>query len=236
MHSLITEYLEDHRLAWAVSTFDSESARLNSIYKLIGSNYKPEQVYKTLKKSYKPYTLKQSFQRLVLFNDWLIQNNHMAGPNEYKIFMEKNARLFKYAYKREELSINFKEAKSRIQRIKDPVAKNWALHVLFNGLRISEINKTTANKITGKGNKVRTLFNKQFQNDTLIKPEQLRYQLNKVGLKPHTLRKLFATELVRRGVEPHDLCEIMGWSSIETAYYYLQPKKEEQLKQLVNSL
>lgn len=233
MRELIDQYIDSKQLAWSPNTLRSERYRLYSVYATLGAKLSPQAVYDWMYPQLKPYTFKTLFIRLVKFYDWLIKTNNVPGPNPFRNYMEDNALLFKNVYKREAITTSFKEAKSRIQTLSEP-ARSWALHLLFNGARISEAFQ--GSHVKGKGNKNRVLFNSEFQNGSLITEAQLRAELKKVGLKPHTLRKLFATELVDKGARPEDLCEILGWSSIKTAYYYLQPKKEEELKKLVCSL
>jgi integrase len=61
-----------------------------------------------------------------------------------------------------------------------------------------------------------------------------RYHLNKVGLKPHTLRKLCASKLARQDkIKEQDLLKVFGWASMETASIYLQAKNNEELAALM---
>lgn len=56
-------------------------------------------------------------------------------------------------------------------------------------------------------------------------------ELKKVGLKPHDLRKLCATELKRQGMSDIDLMKAMGWESITTAKAYLIPLEEAAMEE-----
>jgi integrase len=83
--------------------------------------------------------------------------------------------------------------------------------------------------VRGKGGKERILFGdgSAFRNINL---NTLRRELKKVGLKPHSLRKLFVTRLAKRGdLTDADLCEVMGWESYETARSYIQPDRADVL-------
>jgi len=51
-----------------------------------------------------------------------------------------------------------------------------------------------------------------------------------IGLTPHSLRKLFATKLVTSGMTLPDVCNVMGWSSMQTAMSYLQVSNETKLE------
>ena len=64
----------------------------------------------------------------------------------------------------------------------------------------------------------------------------VRKELAKIGLKPHSLRKLLATKLSRSNMTYTDICAIFGWSSLATAQKYLQPLKEDQLKQKMKEI
>ena len=50
------------------------------------------------------------------------------------------------------------------------------------------------------------------------------------------LRKLAATRLVELGVNEYDLLKIMGWSSIETSKFYIQPKSDTSIQQMFERL
>jgi integrase len=98
------------------------------------------------------------------------------------------------------------------------------------------VNKETSSVI-GKGNKERfTTF--AFPEHLELPSEwQVRTALKKIGLKPHSLRKLLATKLSRNSdIKNQDILAIMGWSSLETANKYLQPLNEQQLKQKMKEI
>jgi integrase len=186
----------------------------------------PQQAYEDLKDIYKPYTLKTMFIRSGHFEQWL------GKTNEFKKWMRLHTNLFKHAYKSEELGITYDEAKERISTIRDKKVRDDCLALLSSGLRIAEITQISGSEVYGKGRKTRPYFgNHVFQSSS----NQIRTALKRIGLKPHSLRKLFATRLVEKGMKPQDLCKVMGWGSIQTAYRYLQPKSDSSLKDFINA-
>lgn len=233
MEALIRDYISDHQNAWETSTQASEAARLRGVLPYLTQLDFPAEIYAQVCTKYKPYALSTLFIRLTHFYSWLIETGHRSGPNPYTAWRRRNAKIFKTAYKREKLEVSFEGAKKQIAKIQDQVVQRDALELLRTGLRISETQKIVGDKVCGKGSKFRTIFTTHsFKSD----PRRIRRELKKVGLKPHSLRKLFASRLVEKGARPEDLCEIMGWSSIKTAYHYLQPRKEEELLKLVKEI
>lgn len=218
----ISAYIESKKLAWSPATITSEEARLKANARFL--NMAPELAYAELSNKYKPYTIKTMFIR---FNEYL---KFERNDNSYAQFLKTNARLFKSAYKRKTVKLNHEEAMQKINTITDQTVKNHALFLLRSGLRISESYGAGA-QVTGKGNKTRTVFVERPQ--VLADQWKLRRALAKLGLTPHDLRKLCATRLVDKGLAPQDLCKVMGWSSIETAFNYLQPKKDDELRELM---
>lgn len=225
--NLINEYLADHKNAWAESTIKSETARLNSIQELLGAT--PAEVHERLiTAGYKPYTIKTIFMRLVSIETWAMESGKLKTPN-FRLYMRKHRNKFKYAYQKEEVKLTYTQAKNRIMKLPDPY-RAMALGMLTTGLRLSEVYKFNDGSVIGKGGKQRKVY------DT-IKGTAPRgafsRQLKAVGLKSHTLRKLCATRVAELGATPADLCKIFGWSSINTAYQYLQAKDDDRLQALI---
>jgi integrase len=184
----------------------------------------------------KPYTIKTTFIRVVNFIDWAIARGSVATVNSFKAFVEKNANLFKSAYVPETLHDDEAGARTKIHAIGDDRLQKLALNMLDGGLRSSEVLQASAHEegtVIGKGNKKRNVFIKETVNVTGLTYKQLYNALKKVGLKPHTLRKLAATRASRNGARPEDICAIFGWSKFETASRYLQASKSEELKKLL---
>ena len=110
--------------------------------------------------------------------------------------------------------------------------------LLKSGLRIHEAYKVNyeTSSVIGKGDKERfTAFS--FPKHLQMPSEyHVRGALQKLGLKPHSLRKLLATKLSRSDLRHADIMQVMGWSSIATASKYFQSLNEEQLKQKMKEI
>ncbi len=232
-NKLIDLYLESKALAWEQSSINSEKARLNAnigAFKMSAEAY----YYKMLVTK-KPYTIKTTFIRLSDFTQWMIDNDHSpAIKNQFRIFLKTNKKLFKGAYEKEVLDVSFQEARQRIEAIKDQGLKAKALQLLLSGSRWTESSTLDNNGIVqGKGRKRRRLFNVdrvEFEGSYKTFLSKLKRE---TGLKPHSLRKLFATNLVDNGITEADLLKVMGWSSFATASSYLQSKKEDEIEQFI---
>lgn len=220
---LLNKYLESKVLSWAPSTLRSEKVRLAAALTAL-NELTPTQYYqKLVSEGLKPYTIKTIFIRLRKF---LLEINELEKYKSYNDFMSSHQRLFKYAYTKERVKITFEEALKRIDKIPSVTAKAKALQLLYSGMRFSE-SKTLDenNEIVGKGGKRRAVYGviERFNGSGAeLSYSGLYASLKKVGLKPHTLRKLAAQRLVQLGASSMDLMEVMGWSSINTATSYLQ--------------
>lgn len=224
----VDQYLESKALAWSPSTMKSERARLAAVVEVLEvAGLDPAAVYKKLADKYKPYSLKTTFIRLAAFE------LEAFGTANFSAFNRTHSRLFKHAYLPERLKLDFQEAVAKIELLQDPAIKAKAKELLYSGMRYTESTTETDGIVVGKGGKKREVF----KPDTDVKYDGTYIKfwraLRKVGLKPHTLRKLRATNLVEHGASLPDLMEIMGWSSLNTASSYLQPKRKAQLAQLM---
>lgn len=223
MKEQVEAYLNDHRGAWAATTYKTECARLLPIANFISN---PESLHaELLRKGSKPYTIKTTFVRIAHFERWLKQD---LG---YETFLKKHQSKFRYAYQKKEIKMDYAEAKTRIETLEQPY-KAMATDLLLSGLRISELYKVEDQKVIGKGGKARQVFSK-IQSTTLAPRSTFYLKLKKIGLTAHMLRALSATRLSEKGATPADLCKIFGWSSIKTAYQYLQSKDDSRLNDFV---
>lgn len=222
----ISRYLESKENSWSKAAYKTESSRLKKHARLLELG--PKNAHEQLVSSgMAPYTIKTIFIRLIQFEKFI------GKGQEFKQFNENNRNLFKHAYRREELKDDYESAKTKISSIQDQEIRALANAMLQSGIRISEIDALSGTTIQGKGGKVRPLLIDPIKIDTSNKvalQARLRRSLTEVGLKPHSLRKLFLTELGRKGVPIQDLAYIAGHTSIQTTMYYLQNKKTEQLK------
>lgn len=224
MQSLMTKYFEAHALAWAPSTQKSEAHRLGSVIEHINGN--PEALWKALK-DLAPYSRLTTWTRVTHFYAWLIEFGHAPGPNKYKQFKRTNARLFKHVYETRTPTISFEEAYKRISGIEDEATRAHASRLLLGGLRFTESLSESDSRVLGKGSKQRKVFGGE--EGSQVPYHTLRRALGQVGLRPHDLRKLCATELARQGLAEADLCKVMGWSSFTTAKAYIAPLKDEAI-------
>jgi integrase len=233
MKTLIEAYLKDKENSWAQSTLKSEASRLAKIADLIAQG--PKKLHEgLLAQGKEPYTIQTTFIRVICFADWMVANGH-APTNEFAIFKDKNANFFKQAYQTEKLEVTEEQARAAIADIKHETIRALAKNMLDAGLRASEaLQPTVDGTVLGKGSKRRKVFTTEQVTDlSNVNYKKLYYELKKVGLKPHSLRKLAATRASRNGALPEDMCAIFGWSKFETASKYLQAAKDEVLENLL---
>jgi integrase len=223
MKYLIEPYLEDHEGAWALTTWKSERARLNSVAHILEKG--PKVVYEHLVSiGSKPYTIKTCFIRICALESWA------KLPPVFKAWMKKHKNKFKHAYQKEDLEMSYEEALVRIKTIPSDATRTHALGLLATGLRLDESYRVIGGKVTGKGGKPRKVFGTI---EVTVPKHQLQSALKAVGLKVHSLRKLSATRLAEKGASAADLMKVYGWSDIKTASIYLQGKSDERLQALM---
>lgn len=218
----IEAYLKDHETAWSYTTLRSERSRLNSCLHKLDAG--PEALYAwALARPMKPYAIRTLFVRVTQLEAW------SGESTVYRTWFRRHKNTFKHVYTRNEVGIPRVEAIKRIEQL-DEHTRETALSLLTTGLRISEMQRATEGSVVGKGGKRRKVYGTI---KASVPVWELRAKLKTVGLKPHDLRKLCATELALRGATAADLCAIMGWSSITTAFRYLEPREEHKLRALV---
>ena len=218
--SIVEDYIKAHETAWSPATLKSERSRL----KIFCATETPEELYQRASAVLKPYALKTLFIRVSHMEEWA------QAQWGYKKFMKTHRNRFKYVYDRKEVGVSYADACRAIGEIKEERAAALAHDLLATGLRISEAYRVNDGLVTGKGGKTRRVYGTIRAG---VPAQQLRAQLKAVGLKPHDLRKLCATRLAERGATAADLCKVLGWSSIQTAYRYLQPLEDSKLRALV---
>jgi integrase len=231
MDCLISKYIESKQYAWAKTTLYTEHSRLLAHAHL--ADVEPLKAFISLKDGgMKVYSIKTTLMRISDYYQWLIDNNHKpVGPNPFKLFFRSHANLFKYSYQPERLEITYAEAMERIEGIADSNLRAAARQLLEAGLRSCELKTINHEQVVGKGGKPREVFLPQDLKTFRYKGSyaQLYYALKKVGLKPHTLRKLCATEFSRqKGMTLIDSMESFGWSSMGTPAKYFQPEVAEK--------
>lgn len=227
MEQWVAEYLKDHESAWAPTTLKSTASMFNSLRAHL--NKTPDRFHQSI--SYlKPYTIKTTFTRVVMFEMWCLDKGYVK-ETPFRKYLKKHRNRFKHAYILERLDVTFEGAVELIQRLEQPY-RQQALDMLQTGVRISEAPKVKDGLVIGKGGKPRRVFG----TIEVVAPRSTFYRkLKAVGLKPHTLRKLCATRLADNGASAADLCKVFGWSNIQTAMSYLQSKDDERLQALMET-
>jgi integrase len=181
---------------------------------LLDAEHGGESLYRVLS-PLSPYTKRTIFMRFISLEAWAKKQ----GISTYGIteWYEEHKNLFKYSYEKKSL-LSPDEIVHRISQIKNTAARIAANEIYSSGLRIHEYAKVSEHRVVGKGGKPRRVRLKE--PSVQITERQLRYALAKVGLKPHDLRKAFATKAAAQ-LSPAELCKVMGWSSFETASSYI---------------
>lgn len=238
----INLYLEAKEPVWSLSTYKSERARLTKYKDIL--ELPALEVFRSLKDFHDcaPYTIKTLFIRFSNYMQWCIDGGYMAdNSNKFKAFLQNNKQVFRFSYKTEVLTITFNEAFAKIKEISAPSVRYHANYLLRTGLRLHESYKLRKLnngiiEVKGKGGKYRRVFIDHLP-EYLVPMSTLQRALKEVGLKPHSLRKLFATRLLTEGeLQPHELCRVMGWSHIQTALSYLQSRSEVALNDRIQEL
>jgi integrase len=235
---LIDQYIKSKKLAWARTSQKNERARLNKHGKHVLDA--PKEYYDFLKTYMKAYSIKSTFTRLGKFYEFLVKIKTIPfSENPWKTFLSDNALLFKYSYQTERLKVTYHEARIRILTIEEYQYRMAALQMLEAGLRYCELRTFDGERVIGKGSKPRAVFMraelKLFRYSGSYTP--LFKILKSHGLKPHTLRKLCATELSNRpGVSDVDIMEVFGWNDIGTSAKYRQPMRKEKLSAMLNDV
>lgn len=240
MITLINKYIEAHKLSWAESTLKSEKARLNALKDLLQPSSiqeDPNALWQALKdRKMSAYTRVITWTRVSHFYYWCLSEGYLKGSNVYADFRKKNARLFKYTYKRQLPNISFSEARVKILQINNKSIREKALEFLSTGMRWNEQFSYQNGEVIGKGSKIRKIF---LPKKSIGKCERsystFRRELQKINLKPHMLRKICLSRLVELGASPFELCEIAGWSNLNTASSYIKVS-EIKLKNLMGKL
>jgi hypothetical protein len=213
----IEKYIESKKFAWSPTTIRSETYRLQGVADFLDGN--PETLWRAIQ-TMKPYARLTLWTRVTNYWQFLLDGDYVKGKNLYAKWKQENARLFKNSYVRQKPEITIEEAKRRIEQIPNQAYRERARSIVRSGLRFTESNHITGGTVRGKGGKTRKVFvESDGQN---IKYDGFHKALSKVGLKSHDLRKLFLSRLVDLGINEFELCEIAGWSNINTASSYIK--------------
>lgn len=213
-------YLDGKRNQWAPETLRGTKYRLKMALPFL--NGSPETLFNGLC-DIKPYSRVTTWVNVSAF--WF----ELYGSSVYSDWKRTNSRLFKNAYQPEKLALTYEEAIDRIGQIKSSNSRVKALNMIMSAQRYSDTILPNGD-VESKG-RVRPNFGAN--SVPQVKYTTFYNHLKAVGLKPHTLRKLALTRLASNGATAADLCLVAGWSNISTAFFYLQPKRVEELKGLL---
>ena len=234
MQSHIEAYIKDKEFAWAPTTLRSESYRLSSLNLVLDGD--PHRLWEHLQ-SLSSYSRITTWTRVCAFWEWMIMTGRISGPNSYKQWRAKNARMFKNVYNPTHPKLTFKEAVEKVNQLQGQEIRTLALQILGEGTRWSECQREGSGPIIGKSATARPRYRPTLEGAAFTGNYQsFRRALRRVGLKPHDLRKLCATRLVQEGLREQDLLKVMGWTSMETAKFYLAPKADAELRDVFNRI
>lgn len=245
--AIVEAYLENNGIGWSLKTQESEAARLRTIIPILEEfKFNAHSIYlKLVENKLAPYTIRTIFARLKNLINFCIRNKLVTGDiNPFYNYMKFDApNKFKVSsvYKPAVVVITHSALINKINM--DPefteIERETLKYLLNTGLRISELYKVeeiSSGKwhVKGKGGKFRRVL---LQPPTeILSKDLIRKSLSRYSLTPHDLRRLFATELANKGLTGNQLKQIMGWSSIQTANYYLQNTEDELLLNDINKL
>jgi integrase len=230
MDEWIDAYLDDKKLAWSRATLRSERHRLNGMAPAL-KGFDASKLW-AYAQEHGAYTRATMFSRAASFYDWLMEEGKIpAGPNPYKRFRRKNALQFKNVYQKKPAQISYAEAEARIAQIKDEGARQVAQTLLRGGLRFAEYSTFDGTQVVGKGNKPRRVYLDAAP--AACAPAapsyfRVRRALAAVQLRPHTLRKVFATAVAEAGADAFTLMGLMGWSNLNTATSYIEASEQKK--------
>lgn len=227
MKNAIQKYIDSKQNAWSPVTLKKEAYRLYSLAHVINGN--AEALWQELQRL-APYTRQTAWTRVTAF--WA--ESFPGNENPYEMFRTKNANFFKNVYKRKAVPISYDEAKARIEGIACAEVRAHALALLSSAQRYSEsVQGKQDGVVVGKGGKVRVDLRTSADGFAGSYHQFWRALKEATSLTPHMLRKLALTRAAENGAQAQDLMEIAGWSSIQTASWYLQPKTVARLKEFL---
>lgn len=227
MKTQIEAYLNSKQNAWSPVTLKKEGYRLRALAAHIDGN--AETLWQALQ-TMAPYSRLTAWTRVTAF--WA--ETFPGKENPYEVFRTKNANYFKNAYQRKAVPLTYEEARARIDAISDVGVKGRALTLLSSAQRYCEsVQNGEAGAVVGKGGKHRADLRNAVDGFSGTYHQFWKALKEATGLTPHMLRKLALTRAAENGAQAQDLMEIAGWSSIQTASIYLQPKRVEKLKEFL---
>lgn len=226
---MIEKYIESKRRAWSQTTLRSERHRLRGLAAASAINGDPETLWRHLEAHSAPYARVTAWTRVGSFWQWAIEKGHVTNArNLYPEFRRENARLFRNTYQRKMPEITLAEARERVEMVKNPEARELGQEFLSSGVRWIDRERQTGDVVEGKGGKRRRVATHRTNGPAITYRAFLR-AMKPTGIKPHDLRKIVATHLCKDGMNPADLCKVMGWNRFSTGESYIAAAKESEL-------
>lgn len=213
---------------WADSMIRSERHRLISIKHLLTNPVNPSDLWRGMG-SFKPYTRLTAYVRAITYYEYVDKQLGSENAKILRQWRKENGHLFRKKYIPSLPKISAEEAARDISAIRNSDVRAAADYILRSGIRAFELNSVTPdNVVIGKGGKQRRVYGGKVAEK--VPYHSLYRALKKVGLKPHDLRKIRATDLLRKGMSIVDLQHAFGWNHMQTATVYLAPLQEERIK------
>jgi integrase len=235
----INQFLEKKKTAWSNTTLKSTAAFLRNYAELIKKG-NPEAFLTSLQNEKKnAYTIQTYFIHAGNFYEFL----YPAKENVYRLYRKENRNVFKHAYQSKKVEVSYETVRNTLEQAAQSPERDACLYILKTAQRASEAGLVRRigehrehsgddQTIRGKGGRERLHLGAGLDlSVTGTTYYRVRSYLQSLfGISPHALRKLALTRAAERGAQAADLCEIAGWSSIQTAIRYLQPQRAEILR------
>lgn len=217
----MAKLLERKARAWAPTTLRSETARLRTLVRLLETESRPASVVAGLARAYGSYAAATAWVRVR-------QLAEEAGEDvrAWDRAWRDRPREMRQAYRRRLVDLTPAQVLGKLAHVEDVDVRAAAAHMLRNGLRACEAGQA-GGSVVGKGAKEREVL---FPGGVAVSYGRLHRALRKVGLRPHDLRKVFATDLWRRHPDVVDVAKVMGWQSFETARSYVAPRSLDDVR------
>lgn len=229
--SWTTAYLKHFEDRWDAKTLNYRKSMLKKLSDNLGRS-SVSSLFFYIDNNLAPYSRVTYLSMAIDYYNWLLETGRKQGENEIAKMKKRKASKYKNAYERKITGIRYEEAEHRVNQIEDKEVRDVCLILLSSGLRLSEVFQVSGGIVHGKFNVKRAFVGEEFKAPE-VHPNTIRNHLRKVGLKPHDLRKAFATKIIDAGLELTDTASVMGWKSYKTAALYYQPKQDKKLKDLV---
>lgn len=234
----IEQFLEKKKTAWSETTLSSMAAflrRYGGVVKRGEARTFLELLQSELKNA---YTIQTYFIHAGNFYEFL----YPTKENVFRIYRKENRNVFKNAYKSQKVEVDYETARCTLEAQPESEEKSACLYLLKTAQRSDEAGLSRrlqsvrqgireSETIIGKGGKERLNLGLNLRAPQRTTYYRVRSYLQRIlSITPHDLRKLALTRAGERGASAADLCEIAGWSSINTAIRYLQPQRAEKLR------